>query len=178
MRVVSGRPFSLKALILSELEVIRAPYVPGFGINYGRRLAGCWLGWGSRSYSIRGRSAVRQHGEIAKRSDGPAVRDHVLGEHKIAMTSGIRICRKDIVEARTVRDAEKAEPGTVRRTLDQAIAAGKEPSKARFRRAIAATVSLELRRWRSFRSAPPSDAASPGLLSGHKRGAFEKCLFR
>jgi hypothetical protein len=41
-----------------------------------------------------------------------------------------------IHEARQIRDAEEADPGIVRRTLDQRIDAGEEPTKAAVRSAI------------------------------------------
>lgn len=43
---------------------------------------------------------------------------------------------KDLHEARLIRDAEKAEPGIVRRAVDEALEAGEEPTKARVRRAV------------------------------------------
>jgi hypothetical protein len=48
--------------------------------------------------------------------------------------------RKDIHEARAIRDAEERNPGVVRRTVDAALAAGKEPTKAGIRKAIAAAL--------------------------------------
>lgn len=50
----------------------------------------------------------------------------------------IGITHKDVHEARRVRDAELAEPGIVRRVVDEALAAGDEPSKAKVRRAVQA----------------------------------------
>ncbi len=46
---------------------------------------------------------------------------------------------KELHEARIIRDAELADPGIVRRTVDAAIAAGEEPSKAKVRRAVLET---------------------------------------
>lgn len=51
----------------------------------------------------------------------------------------IGLSRKEIHEARIIRDAEVADPGIVRRTVDQALAAGHEPSKALVRRAVSRT---------------------------------------
>lgn len=51
----------------------------------------------------------------------------------------IGLSRKEIHEARITRDAEVADPGIVRRTVDAAIAAGEEPSKAKVRRAVLET---------------------------------------
>ena len=79
--------------------------------------------------------AAQERGEVAKRADGPSVRDHVPGENKIATTADIGLSRKDIHEARILRDAEEAEPGIVRRALDEAIEAGEEPTRTRVMRA-------------------------------------------
>ena len=45
------------------------------------------------------------------------------------------LSHKDIHEARVLRDAENADPGIVRRTLDEKLASGKEPTRAAVRRA-------------------------------------------
>jgi hypothetical protein len=45
------------------------------------------------------------------------------------------LTHKDIHHARIIRDGELAEPGIVRRTIDEAIAAGEEPTKAKVKRA-------------------------------------------
>jgi len=48
----------------------------------------------------------------------------------------IGLSSKDIHEARQIRDAEEAEPGIVKRTLDAAIEAGEEPTKAAVKKAV------------------------------------------
>jgi len=48
----------------------------------------------------------------------------------------IGLSRKAIHEAREIRDAEETYPGIVRRTLDAALDAGEEPTKAAVRRAV------------------------------------------
>src|SRR5690606_9633839 len=48
----------------------------------------------------------------------------------------IGLTRKAIHEARQIRDAEEAQPGIVRKTLDAALDAGEEPTKAAVRRAV------------------------------------------
>jgi hypothetical protein len=55
----------------------------------------------------------------------------------IPSAADVCLSRKEIHEARTIRDAERRDPGVVRRTVDAAVAAGKEPTKARIRKAIA-----------------------------------------
>lgn len=46
---------------------------------------------------------------------------------------------KELHEARIIRDAERADPGIIRRTVDAAIEAGEEPTKARVMRAALET---------------------------------------
>lgn len=74
--------------------------------------------------------AARDRGEVAGHG----------GDRKIkvpdANLENIGLTKRDIHEAREIRDAEEADPGIVRRTLDEAIEAGDEPTKAAVRRAI------------------------------------------
>jgi hypothetical protein len=55
---------------------------------------------------------------------------------ELASAADIGLTAKDIHEAREIRDAEETYPGIVRRTLDSALEAGEEPTKAAVRRAI------------------------------------------
>lgn len=59
-----------------------------------------------------------------------AIRDHVPGDNKVATVTEIGLTRKQVREARKTRDAERADPGITRRTLDAQLAAGEEPAKA------------------------------------------------
>jgi hypothetical protein len=52
---------------------------------------------------------------------------------------------RDIHEARRIRDAEVAEPGVVRRALDEKLAAGKEPTRAALREMVTAAAVRGLR---------------------------------
>lgn len=54
----------------------------------------------------------------------------------IANSADIGLSRKDIHEARQIRDAEEAQPGIIRKTLDASLDAGEEPTKAAVRRAV------------------------------------------
>jgi hypothetical protein len=56
--------------------------------------------------------------------------------------SDIGLDDKQLHEARIIRDAETAEPGVVRRTLDHAVSAGQEPTRASLKRAVAEVVHL------------------------------------
>ena len=77
----------------------------------------------SRSIGIPGRNPRNPHNQ----NDLPAT------------SAQVGISRKEIHEARIIRDAEKSDPGIVRRTVDAALASGEEPSKAKVRRAVLET---------------------------------------
>jgi hypothetical protein len=74
--------------------------------------------------------AAQDRGEVASAS----VRTDIVPDgndvERPATAAELGLSRKDIHEARIVRDAEAIEPGIVRRTIDQAIDAGHDPSKA------------------------------------------------
>lgn len=77
--------------------------------------------------------AAQERGEVAKIGDNlPSVPK----QNSKPTAADIGLSRKDIHEARIIRDAEVADPGIVRRTVDAAVAAGDEPSKAKVRRAV------------------------------------------
>lgn len=69
-----------------------------------------------------------------------------------ATAADIGLSRKDIHEARLVRDAEKVEPGIVQRALDDQLDRGEEPTRAALRRMVV-------------------DAAMRGLRGGSKKRA-------
>lgn len=52
-----------------------------------------------------------------------------------ASAASLGLSRKQIHDARLIRDAEQADPGLVRRTLDERLAQGEEPTRAALRRA-------------------------------------------
>lgn len=54
----------------------------------------------------------------------------------VPSAADVGLSTKEVFEAREIRDAEKADPGIVRRLLDEAIEAGEEPTKAKVRRAV------------------------------------------
>lgn len=55
---------------------------------------------------------------------------------EVCSAADIGLTHKEIHEAREIRNAEEAQPGIVRETLDAALDAGEEPTKAAVRRAI------------------------------------------
>jgi hypothetical protein len=85
--------------------------------------------------------AAQKRGEVARL--GTNQKELGLPEQKTrpATVDEIGLTHKQVHEARVIRDAEKAEPGIVRRTVDEAIANGEEPTKAKVRGIVAAVVS-------------------------------------
>ncbi len=51
----------------------------------------------------------------------------------------------DLHEARQIRDAEEADPGIVKRTLDDAIESGEEPTRAKLKRAVKGKIKRHAR---------------------------------
>ena len=77
--------------------------------------------------------SAQERGEIAGHGGG---RNFKVGGSNVETTAAdIGIRRDEIHEARMIRDAEQIEPGIVRRTLDEKLASGKEPTRAAVRRA-------------------------------------------
>jgi hypothetical protein len=77
-------------------------------------------------------NAAQERGEIA--GQGKPVN---LPDGKVLPTAeDIGLTRKQIHEARQIRDAERAEPGIVHRTLNDRIQRGEEPTKAALRAAV------------------------------------------
>lgn len=75
--------------------------------------------------------AAQDRGEVA------AGRPKSLPDGNTSATqANIGLTAKQVHEARQIRDAEQADPGIVRRTLDAALDAGSEPTKASVRRAV------------------------------------------
>lgn len=77
--------------------------------------------------------AAQDRGEVQK-PGGDRV-SNVPGRNNAPTVSDLGLSRKDIHEARLVRDAERVDPGIVRRTLDEGLARGEEPTRAALRRA-------------------------------------------
>lgn len=62
--------------------------------------------------------------------------------------AAIGLSRKQIHEARLIRDAERADPGIVARTVADAVESGEEPTRAKVRRAA----KLKAKRKRCYAS--------------------------
>ena len=62
--------------------------------------------------------------------------DLLPDEKKVATAAELGLTHKEIHEARLIRDAEAVEPGIVRRTLDEKLARGEEPTRAALRKMV------------------------------------------
>ena len=105
---------------------------------------------------------VQAHGRpknLPDRKDFPPVTAGDLGlSHKV------------IHEARVLRDAEKAEPGIVRRVLDEKLSEGKEPTRAAVRNAAEAKLQRSVDRLKRVQeSVRRLEAEKPLPLSPEKR---------
>ncbi len=74
--------------------------------------------------------AAQERGEVARAGDNQHNQEVVPNSNDLGLT------RKQIHEARQIRDAEERDPGIVRRTLDERLEAGYEPTKAAVREAV------------------------------------------
>jgi hypothetical protein len=78
--------------------------------------------------------AAQLRGEVRTQADNNA-----FSKAEKAGFADIGLTGKDIHEARQIRDAEETYPGIVKRTLDAALDAGEEPTRAAVRRATSNT---------------------------------------
>jgi aminopeptidase N len=74
--------------------------------------------------------AAQARGEVAKRGWESGV-----DKHNITTSADLGLRRDQIHDARLIRDAEVADPGLVRRTLDAKLERGEEPTRSAVRRA-------------------------------------------
>ena len=74
--------------------------------------------------------AAQERGEVRSHGERRVSAVETVGFTEIGLTG------KDIHEARLIRDAEQADPGIIRRTLDAALEAGHEPTRAAIKREI------------------------------------------
>jgi hypothetical protein len=73
------------------------------------------------------RGEVQRHGKVEVSE----------GNLKPATLEDLGLTKKQVHEARQIRDAEESDPGIVRRVLDDKLARGEEPTKAAVRQEIA-----------------------------------------
>lgn len=85
--------------------------------------------------------AAQERGEVAKHGRPEKVVSHDLNKPTL---EDVGFSKQQIHEARLVRDAENADPGIVQRTVDEAVSAGEEPTRAKVRRAVLRTVKPDV----------------------------------
>jgi hypothetical protein len=128
--------------------------------------------------------AAQERGEVAKRSDGTAIRDHVPNENKVATVADIGLTRKQVHEARVIRDAERKQPGVIKQTLEQKLRAGEAPLRADVKRVARDTITPEEPKSPSppvSISTPPDESchqAKADAMSGPGPGALVELLNR
>ena len=76
--------------------------------------------------------AAQARGEV-KRNGGDR---STVEDRNTASAADLGLRRDQIHDARLIRDAEEADPGIVRRTLDEKLARGEEPNRAALRRMV------------------------------------------
>ncbi len=91
--------------------------------------------------------AAQARGEVFGAHNG--ARNRVDGSNAIAATADLGLRRDQIHEARQFRDAEAADPGIVRRTLDDRLERGEEPTRAALRKMVVDAAMRGLRPQRS-----------------------------
>lgn len=79
--------------------------------------------------------AAQKRGEVATRQHNPGSVGHVPEQNMPATAADIGLSRKEIHEARTLRDAEKEQPGIIEKTVADRVEAGQEPTKAAIKKA-------------------------------------------
>lgn len=79
--------------------------------------------------------AAQERGEVASHGRSSDVQ---LGNVTPSTAADIGLSRREIHEARTIRDAEVEEPGIVHRVVSEALAAGEEPTRAKVTKAVKA----------------------------------------
>src|SRR5262245_2671369 len=75
---------------------------------------------------------AQKGGKVAGANEGRPRRSDT---ERLPSASDIGLTRKEVHEARIVRDAEKADPGVIKRTIDAKVEAGEEPTRADVMRA-------------------------------------------
>lgn len=87
--------------------------------------------------------AAQERGEVASQRDGKLGRSEP--ERLKPTAEDVGLSRKEIHEARIIRDAEAAEPGIVRRVLEDKLDRDEEPTRAALREAVTEAAMRGLR---------------------------------
>jgi hypothetical protein len=94
--------------------------------------------------------AAQDRGEIRTRADNQA-----FSSLEKAGIGDLGLSPKDVHEARQIRDAEVADPGIIRRALDERLTRGQEPNKAYLRQIVTEAAM------RGLRPAPTESRRNP-----------------
>ena len=107
----------------------------------------------AHALAIRARAEMRlaeeyddalDRGEVAKSGQR---NDLVVGNNEVKPTAAdLGIRRDEIHEARKFRDAERADPGVIRRTIEGMVDRGEEPTRAALRKEITAKPKSQMAR--------------------------------
>ena len=107
----------------------------------------------AHALAIRARAEMRlaeeyddalDRGEVAKSGQR---NDLVVGNNEVKPTAAdLGIRRDEIHEARKFRDAERADPGVIRRTIEGMVDRGEEPTRAALRKEITAKPKPQMAR--------------------------------
>lgn len=92
----------------------------------------------ANALNIEARAKMRLAEEYDAAQDAGEVRKagNSSKPEELVSASDIGLTHKDIHDARQIRDAEKADPGITKRTLDAMVERGQEPTKAALNREI------------------------------------------
>jgi len=102
--------------------------------------------------------AAQQRGELKK-----AGKPNCSSAEQLPGVEDLGISRKEIFEARQIRDAEEAEPGIVRRVLDEHLDRGDEPTKAALRKIVVEAAMRGLRPERKKKLVNPFYEPNPAF---------------
>lgn len=134
----------------SSAEVLEAKEMASFAYDAAKRTARLAKAKNAHDELIGAAHRAQAHAleieaqakhRLADEYDAAQERGEVAGQGKpstqegLAKAADLGLSHKDIHEARIIRDAEKAEPGIVRRVLDEKLEAREEPTKAALRQA-------------------------------------------
>jgi hypothetical protein len=90
--------------------------------------------------------AAQVRGEVARNGQRGPEKARNNNEVRPATTADLGLRHDEIHEARKLRDAEAAEPGLIRRSLDAMLERGEEPTRAALFREVAAKPQLTMPR--------------------------------
>lgn len=92
----------------------------------------------AHALAIRARAEMRLAEEYDDAQDRGEVAKAGANQHDEVLPTGkdLGLSYKDVFEARQFRDAERADPGVIRRTIDSIVDRGEEPTRAALRKEV------------------------------------------